>query len=196
MYFTLCCRIVEGETSSVRKLEREVCSLQADVRSLFRKYQRLQVALQERGPTVDLDAGQAGACGGPVDVTGPAGPSSSAAPSYNAAPTYNGATLKVLRASVAHMGADTPKKIIKTLALRLFSGKELNGRSITGKRSVKSADAAPRPPLDGERMELLEKLVRERCPDTTHKELVETVQNLQKVLRQQDKKNQEKTKAI
>ena len=82
-----------------------------------------------------------------------------------------------LAASVAHLGRDSAKEIIKVVAQKLFSGHELETHSLTGKRSVKSGEVV-RPPLDSVRLDLLEQL-----PELTHKLFVGTLQNIQKVLR-------------
>ena len=83
-----------------------------------------------------------------------------------------------LEASVAHLGRDSAKRIIKVVAQKLFSGHELETHSLTGKRSVKSGEVV-RPPLDSVRLDLLEQLARGICPELTHKLFVETLQKLQ-----------------
>ena len=87
-----------------------------------------------------------------------------------------------LEALVAHLGRDSAKAIIKVVAQKLFSGNELETHFLTGKRSVKSGEVV-RPPLDSVRLDLPEHLARGKCPELTHKLFVETLQNLQKVLR-------------
>ena len=85
-------------------------------------------------------------------------------------------------ASVAHLGRDSAKAIINVVAQKLFTGQELETHSLTGKRPIKSGEAV-RPPLDSVRLDLLQQLVRSKCPELTHKLFVETLQNLQKVIR-------------
>jgi hypothetical protein len=57
---------------------------------------------------------------------------------------------------------------------------ELKSRSISGKRSWSAKD--PRPPLDQQKLQRLENVVREKCA-VGHREFVDKFQNVQKVLR-------------
>ena len=93
-----------------------------------------------------------------------------------------GAVEIAIEASVAHLGRDSANAIIKVVAQKLFTGQELETHSFTGKPSIKSGEVV-RPPLDSVRLDLLEQLARSKCPELTHKLFVETLQNLQKVIR-------------
>jgi hypothetical protein len=77
--------------------------------------------------------------------------------------------------------------VIRILLERVFSRQELETRSITGKRSIKSGDL-PRPPLDNRRFQLLLAVCRLKCPTLAYKFFIETIQNVQKVLRTRTKK--------
>ena len=85
-----------------------------------------------------------------------------------------------------HISPENHKEVVKTLALRLFTIEELCTRSISGKKSALGADK-PREPLDGHRMSLLVKLMREKCPGVDRKIMIEKLQNVQKVLRRGQK---------
>ena len=83
--------------------------------------------------------------------------------------------------SVKNFSAIQFCEILKTLALKVFTKKELAEKPISGKKCAKSGDN-PRQPLDPERMALLEKLFLEKCPDMNHKVFMEKLQNIQKVV--------------
>ena len=120
--------------------------------SLRRKYRRLEEAVGKGG----------GAVGQP-------GPSAVPAPRPTPLPAPLPAVLphedrSTLQASVAHLGRDSAKGIIKVVAQKRFSGHGLETHSLTGKRSVKFGEAV-RPPLDNVRLDLLEQLARGKCPE-------------------------------
>ena len=77
--------------------------------------------------------------------------------------------------------------IIKALALSIFTREELALKSISGKKCAKSGEQ-PREALDQEKIALVEKLFREKCPETNHKVFMEKFQNIQKVIRRDMKK--------
>ena len=89
--------------------------------------------------------------------------------------------------AIAHISPDNIRDVVKILALRIFNVKELCTRSITGKGSSKAGDK-PRESLDGHKVALLEKLVREKCPTIHHRDFMEKLQNVQKVLRRKQEK--------
>ena len=152
--------------SAKRLVEKEIAGLKDDMKSLRRKYRRLEEAFGKSG----------GAVGQP-------GPSALPAPLHAPVPAVLPREDRAaLEASVAHLGRDSAKAIIKLVAQKLFTGQELETHSLTGKRSIKSGEVV-RPPFDSVRLDMLEQLARNKCPELTHKLFVETLQNLQKVIR-------------
>ena len=162
----LCCRVIENDSAKrLAIVEKEIAGLKDDMKSLRRKYRRLEEALGKSGGAV--------------------GPGPSALPAPLPAPVP--AVLPredraALEASVAHLGRDSAKAIIKLVAQKLFTGQELETHFLMGKQSIKSGEVV-RPPFDSVRLDMLEQLARNKCPELTHKLFVETLQNLQKVIR-------------
>ncbi len=93
----------------------------------------------------------------------------------------NGLPLVHHREAVSHLPPESVQEAFRVLAFWIFTAEELKMSSISGKRSAKCGDSAPRPPLDQDRLRQLEALVREKCPSLTHKGFIENLQNLQKV---------------
>ena len=162
--------MIENDSATVKLMRKEIDGLKEDMKSLRRKYRRLEETVGKGGGAV----GQPG----PSAVPAPR-PTPLPAPLPAVLPREDRASLE---ASVAHLGRDSAKGIIKVVAQKLLSGNELETHSLTGKRSVKSGEVV-RPPLDSVRLDLLEQLARGKCPELTHTLFVETLQNLQKVLR-------------
>ncbi|XP_052260574.1 uncharacterized protein LOC127868737 [Dreissena polymorpha] len=74
--------------------------------------------------------------------------------------------LKALLALVAHLPSNTERDtniIIRRLSLHVFSKDELVTCTRTGKKTVKAGEA-PKPALNSQKMELLEKAVFTKCP--------------------------------
>ena len=156
------------ENDSAKRLaivEKEIAGLKDDMKSLRRKYRRLEEAV-----------GKSAVGPGPSVLPAPL-----PAPVPAVLPREDRAALE---ASVAHLGRDSAKAVVKLVAQKLFTGHELETHSLTGKRSIKSGEVV-RPPLDSVRLDMLEQLARNKCPELTHKVFVETLQNLQKVIRKQ-----------
>ena len=160
--------MIENDSATVKLMRKEMDSLKEDMKSLRRKFRRLEETVGKGG----------GAVAQPSAVPAPL-PTPLPAPLPAVLPREDRASLE---ASVAHLGRDSAKGIIKVVAQKLLSGNELETHSLTGKRSVKSGEVV-RPPLDSVRLDLLEQLARGKCPELTHTLFVETLQNLQKVLR-------------
>lgn len=182
----LCCRVLENDsTSRITVLEREVETLKNELKSLKRKFKTMME----------------GAAGGPGDIN-PLSPRvaspilvpfSPASPPVvrqvvAASPLPVGLTQTALLAAVDHLGQDNGRLVIKELVQRVFSTRELEEHSITGKRSAKSGEIV-RPALDQVRLEILEAVCRLKCPALIHKTFVEVLQNLQKVSRSRTMKN-------
>lgn len=100
---------------------------------------------------------------------------------------YNGLTEADLRHSVARLGTDG-KSITKCLAKRMFSVEQLITCSVTGKRTGKCGDA-PRPPLSAVYLAKLQDLVRELSPQYPRRDVLESINNVMKVLRFKKKLN-------
>ena len=149
--------MIENDSTTVKMMRKE------NMKSLRRKIRRLEETVGKGG----------GAVGQPSAVPAPL-PAPLPTPLPVVLPREDRASLEAL---VAHLGGDSAK-----VAQKLFSGNELETHYLTGKRSVKSGEVV-RPPLDSVHLDLLEQLARGKCPELTHKLFVETLQNLQKVLR-------------
>ena len=138
--------MIENDSTTVKLMRKEMDSLKDDVKSLRRKFRRLEETVGKSG----------GAVGQPSAVPAPL-----PAPLPAVLPREDRATLE---ASVDHLGRDSAKAIIKVVAQKLFSGHELETHSLTGKRSVKSGEVV-RPPLDSGRLDLLDP--QTLCRDTS-----------------------------
>lgn len=86
-----------------------------------------------------------------------------------------------LTASIKHLTNE--QDIIKQLTLSVFSQKELQECSRTGKRTNKCKDGNARPPLDKEKYIMLEKLSMAACKKLSQVEFKNKFENIQKVLR-------------
>ena len=67
-----------------------------------------------------------------------------------------------------HLCPESDKEIndcILRMCFALFTKEELVTRSRTGKKTIHSPQEEARPPLDKDKMELLEKAVLNKCPE-------------------------------
>jgi hypothetical protein len=92
---------------------------------------------------------------------------------------------KALMASVKDQTAMGPGYAVKYLLFELFSREEVKRCSISGKKTIKCGDVGPRPPLDQKRFRILLEIVFDAFPTYTRKDIIERIQNIQKVLRKQ-----------
>ena len=90
-----------------------------------------------------------------------------------------------LAASVKHLTDEI--EILKTLTFQIFTREEIKNCYLTGKKTAKCQDRAVRPALDQAKLQKLEGLVRQKCPGLSHKQFMEKLQNVQKVLRKKTK---------
>ena len=85
---------------------------------------------------------------------------------------------------IAHLSPEQEKDrrtIVKTLALQFFTEEQLATHSLSGKKGPKQAGDC-RPALDQAKLSSLERMVRQKCC-INHKDFVEKMQSVQKVIR-------------
>ena len=99
-------------------------------------------------------------------------------------PRINGHSKEELLQEIDYLPQEAVKEIIKAVLFKLFSNEELKKSSISGKATSKT-HGNPRQPLAPEKFSLFEEIVRKKIPSLTHREVVEKVQNIQKVLRRE-----------
>ena len=91
--------------------------------------------------------------------------------------------LTTLLECVGHLTASSERDIcliIKRLSYKVFSSNELINGTRTGKKTVKAGEK-PKPALETERMDLLEKAVLTKCPDLTTTAFYKKFDNILKV---------------
>lgn len=86
---------------------------------------------------------------------------------------------------VEHMDSTDVQRVLTTLAKAIFTDDQLINCSRTGKRTAKCS-GPPRPPLDQQKLILLETVVRKKT-DISKECFQKKFENLQKTLRQKNK---------
>lgn len=85
---------------------------------------------------------------------------------------------------VQHMGNQDDQEVIKKLAMEVFTKEEQTTCSRTGKKTIKSGDAA-KPALDKKKLEKLEQAARTKCPNLTKDLFNKKIDNIIKMERRQ-----------
>jgi hypothetical protein len=141
--------VVDGNASKIRRLEETVEELREELKSVKRKVRQLE---ETRDTATSRRKDLVKAAPSTTSQATSKLPTRTTFNGHNGVGTPGPSNSDTIR----HLEKDSPKQIIKllalklfrTLALKLFRADELANHSITGKRSVKSADV-PRPALEG-----------------------------------------------
>ena len=92
-----------------------------------------------------------------------------------------GSQMSELQQMAKNFASHNTAAVVKALASHMFSKEELLTRSILGKRSCVCTEFS-RPALNPQKLQEFKTIVAEYC-NTSHKDFVEKLQNVQKVLR-------------
>lgn len=98
---------------------------------------------------------------------------------------YNGLSIDDLKDLIKHSEFTQSVDIVLK---KIFSSEEILTKSISGKKSIKSSASGPRPAMDQDKMNVLFDVLRWKFPNFARKDVVEKIQNIQKVMRRVEKK--------
>lgn len=81
---------------------------------------------------------------------------------------------------------------LEAVIYKIFTEDDLKNCSLSGKKTNKCGEDGPRPAIDQDKLALLYDIILQRYQNATRKNLMEKVQNIQKVLRKKEMKKEKK----